>query len=244
MALLTHDYYCPKLGMASEMRILSPEAILSGEEKPRATLFLLPPEGESGLSLLTETKIAALSEEYRAVIIIPPCLEGCYTDMVFGYPFYQSLKYVREYIETYLPGLAPLKGKTAVAGFGIGGAAALRWALEEPDYFSFAGSISGLLDPSSAAGDYFTERRLTDLYGTAEERRKKEEDFLSLCKTSAQSGIYLFSAKDDPGFDSTCLAAKALGEKARVSTVQGKSTGKTRSDQLGVFFKLFLGGDE
>ncbi len=243
MALLTQDYYCPALGMASELRIQTPEAILRGEEKPRGTLFLLPPEGESGLSLLTGTKLAALCEEYRVTALIPPCLQGCYTDMAFGYPFYQSLKFVREYIGNYLPGLAPEKGRTAIAGFGIGGFAALRWALEEPEFFFAAGSIAGRLDPAMAPQGYFTEKRLSDLFGTPEERLKKRGDFLSLCETSPHNRLFLFSAREDPGFESTLLAAKALGAKAKTATVQGAASGKVCSDALGEFFKFCVGGD-
>ena len=55
MALLTHDYYCPKLGMASELRMLIPDLCLHGKEVPEGVLYLLPPQGESGLSLITET---------------------------------------------------------------------------------------------------------------------------------------------------------------------------------------------
>ena len=42
MALLTHDYYCPKTGMASELRILLPDACIHGTEQPAGVLFLLP----------------------------------------------------------------------------------------------------------------------------------------------------------------------------------------------------------
>ena len=119
MSLITHDYYCPKIGMASEFRLVMPDSVLRGEEKPKGLLFLLPREGESGLSLLTKTSLSALTEEYRIAAVIPPCLQGCFTDMVYGYPFYQSLKYLREYLAHYFPGLRGETGKCAVLGFGI-----------------------------------------------------------------------------------------------------------------------------
>ena len=188
MALISHDYYCPKIGMASELRILLPDACLHGAEQPRGVLFLLPQQGESGQRLVYETGLGALAEQYRIAAVIPPCLEGCFTDMVYGYPFYQSLKYVRDYLKTYFPGLPFNKGKCAIAGIGISAMAAIRWAAEEPDFFRCAGSIAGLLDPSMEPQGYFTEKRLTDLFGEREERIKKKNAFLETCTKFIANG--------------------------------------------------------
>ena len=243
MALLTHDYYCPKLGMASELRILAPEAILRGETKPRGVLFLLPPEGESGLSLLTGTKIAALSENCGVAVVIPPCLQGCYTDMDLGYPFYQSLKFVREYLRSYMPGLPLEAGSCAVAGIGIGSLAALRWASEEPEFFACAGAIAASLDPNALPKEYFTEKRLANLFGDKENRERIFSDFLALFRSSALKRVFLYTSKEDPGFESVRSAAEAFGERASFSVGEGKSSIKTCSDQLGAFLKFYLGGD-
>ena len=234
MALLTHDYYCPKLGMASELRVLMPEICIRGDEKPAGVLFLLPPQGESGLSFLTESGIAGYLESVRIAVVIPPCLQGCFTDMVFGYPFYQSLKYVRKYLKTYIPGLPLESGKCAISGFGISGMAALRWAMEEPDFFSCVGSFQGLLDPAMEPQGYFSERRLTDLFGDGDERLKKREAFLSDCRNSAAKNIYLFSSPDDPGYESTVRAAEALGARAELHFSEA------RSEQLKSFLQYYI----
>ena len=135
MALLTHEYYCPKQGMASEFRIVIPDACLQEGSAAASVLFLLPPQGENGLSCLMDSGIASYLEGLNIALVVPPCLQGCFTDMAYGYPFYQSLKYVREYLKSYLPGLPLERGKCAVAGMGISALAALRWAIEEPDFF-------------------------------------------------------------------------------------------------------------
>ena len=243
MALLTHDYYCPELGFASELRIVIPGPVLQGDEESRGMLFLLPPEGESGLSLLTGTKISALCNEYLVTAVIPPCLQGCYTDMAYGYPFYRSLKNVREYLKIHLPGIPVEGGNCAIAGIGIGGLGALRFALEEPDYFSCAGSIAGLTDPAMPAQGYFTEKRLRDLFGEKEERAEMRDQFLMECRAASKGRFYLFSAKEDPGFEASCRTADALGNRAMLHLTEGHADLKTVSDQLGEFMKFYLGGD-
>ncbi len=243
MSLITHDYYCPNIGMASKLRLLVPDEVLRGGESPDGLLFILPPEGESGLSLLTGTILTALTEEYRIAAVIPPCLQGCFTDMVYGYPFYQSLKHVREYLSHYFPGLRAEAGKCAIAGFGISALAALRWAFEEPEFFAAAGSIAGLLDPAMEAQGWFTDTRLEDLFGTPGERFEKRETFLSACAESAVKKVFLFSSEEAPGYASTRRAFEAFREGARLCLSEGAVSGKMRSDQLGEFVKYWIGGE-
>ncbi|MBQ6551097.1 MAG: hypothetical protein IJL78_06800 [Lachnospiraceae bacterium] len=197
MALLTYNYYCPKLGMASELRILAPDTCLRGEVEAAGLLFLLPREGENGLSLLTEAGLGTYVEKMNTVIVIPPCLEGCFTDMVYGYPFYQSLKYVREYLGTYLPGLLRKHVKYAVAGYGISAMAALRWAHEEPDFFSAVGVINSLLDPAMEPQGYFTEKRLSNLFGEPEERVRKRDRFLAECHDGTVKNVCYTDRPED-----------------------------------------------
>ena len=243
MSLITHDYYCPKIGMASEFRLVMPDSVLRGEEKPKGLLFLLPREGESGLSLLTKTSLSALTEEYRIAAVIPPCLQGCFTDMVYGYPFYQSLKYLREYLAQYFPGLRGETGKCAVLGFGISGAASLHWATEEPDYFAASGAVSGLLDPAMEPWGRFTENRLRDLFGTREERTGKRDAFLSACAASAVKKVLLFSSENEPGYASVLRAFEAFSGRAELRPLTGKTEAARDSTALGEFIRDWIGGE-
>ena len=234
MALLTHQYYCPKLGMASEFRVLMPDSCFRGEEKPAGTLFLLPPQGDSGQKCLTESGIAVFLENKRIAAVIPPCLQGCFTDMVYGYPFYQSLKYLREYLKTYLPGLPLEKGKCAVAGFGISAIAAIRWTIEAPDFFCSTGAFGGFLDLAMEPQGYFTEQRLTDLFGELKERIEKRDEFLSDCVFSKAKNIHLFSSPGDPGYESVQRTAEALGKCAQLYPEV------VRPNRLWSFLRLFM----
>ena len=241
--LLTHDYYCPKIGMASEFRVVMPDGMLQNSEKPAGVLFLLPKEGESGSAMISKTDLPSLCASYRIAAVVPPCLEGCYTDMVYGYPFYQSLKYIREYLRNFLPGIPLESGKCMIAGFGAGGFAALRWAMEEPDFFACTGSIRGILDPAMPAHGYFTERRLTDLFGSPEERREMREEFLSSCRSSAVRNVYLITENTDPGYESSSAAGAAFGGRASLKILKAGTGSSEYKDPLDRLVRIWLGGE-
>ncbi|MBR6404884.1 MAG: hypothetical protein IKS18_01650 [Lachnospiraceae bacterium] len=135
MALLTHDYYCPKIGMASELHLLVPDEILRGEEQ-----------------------------------------------------------------------------------------------------------AAGILDPSIRPQGYFTESRLTDLFGTEEERIEKREAFFSACGASETRKVFLFSEEDDLGFESTKKAAEIFGNRAVLRLSDSPITLKACSDALGKFVEYWIGG--
>lgn len=243
MAIVTQDYFCPAIGMATELRIVIPDAALREGRRPESTLFLLSPEGGSGMDWITSTKIKVLCDRYDTAAVLVPCLQGCYTNMVFGYDFYDSLKYAREYIKTYLPGIDVSDGKIAAAGASAGGSAALRWAMEEPDAFAACASLSGLLSPCMNAKGWFTENRLLCLYGDESQRSGRWNEFLGLCGSTSQNRCFIFCPDGDPGYETSIEAAERLGEKAYVRTAEGTSDWKTWSDVLDDFMKWWKGGD-
>ena len=243
MAIVTQDYFCPAIGMATELRVIIPDAALREGRKPESTLFLLSPEGGSGIDWITSTKIKVLCDQYDTAAVLVPCLQGCYTNMVYGYDFYDSLKYVRDYIKTYLPGIDVSDGKMAVAGVSAGGAAALKWAMEEPEAFSACASLSGRLSPCMKEDGWFTEDRLLCLYGDAAQREVKWNEFLELCSGTSQNRCFIFCSDGDPGYEASMEATGRLGDKAAVRTAEGVSNWKAWSDVLGGFMSWWKGGD-
>ena len=236
MALLTHDYYCGKIGMATELRIVLPDRFLTGGA-PEKTLILLSPEGESGLGFYEKGDLAAICDEFSLCAVLVPSLEGCYTDMKYGYPFYASLKNVRDYIREYLPGIPVEAGKTLIAGALSGGRAALRWAMEEPGFFAAAASFSGLLLNDRKPSGWFTEKRMFCLYGTEDERKASDEAFLGLCGKTALNRIFLYASSEDEGLGGNEKTAAVLGEKAALTVSEGKGGCKVWSEALRDFLK-------
>ncbi len=236
MATLTHDYYCGQIGMATELRIVLPDRYLL-DGSPDSTLILLSPEGESGLGFYQKGDIAAICDEFSLCAVLVPSLEGCYTDMKLGYPFYASLKNIRNYISEYLPGIPMQSGKMLIAGASSGGRAALRLAMEEPELFRAAASFSGLITNDREPNGWFTEKRMSCLYGTREERKADDDAFAALCAETSQDSIYLYVSQEDPDFAGNEKIASLLGSKAVLVKTEGKDDYKIRAKALRDFLK-------
>lgn len=235
MAIITQDYFCPKIGMASEFRVMLPETASGTITDADSTLFLLSPEGESGLNWITSTKLKVLCDRYRTAAVLIPCLQGCYTDMALGYQFYQSLRYVREYIRTYLRGIPVDNRKMAIAGVSVGGTAAIRWAMDEPELFSAAASLSGMYSPEREPEGWFTEDRLENLYGDTQNRRSVWDSFIGDCLEVSSGRFYIFSSREDRDYDRAVEIAESIGSEAEFVSADGISDWKTWSDRLSDF---------
>lgn len=237
MILITHNCFSDAIAMATEIRVLLPDA------EAERTVFLLCPEGGNGLQWITSTKVSVLCDQYKTAFVIVPSLEGCYTDMAYGYNFYSSLKEMVSYIATNLPGV-PLKGKSCYAvGVSTGGIAAIRLALDMPELFAGALSFSGRLDITQISGGWFTEKRLECLYGTSEQRSEKQKEFEDLCSKNDGQTFFICAKEQDSGAASAQHIASVLGSDTTLNILPGTSNWKTWSDWLGSYIDQIGGSN-
>ena len=229
MILLTHNYFSNAIAMATEIRVLLPEG------KAKKTVFLLSPEGNSGTSWITSTKAGALCDSEKTAFVIVPSLQGCYTDMVYGYSFFSSLIECISYLKENLPGVPIEPLQCYAAGVSSGGLAALRLAMALPDLFAGAASFSGRLDVTDSPCEWFTEKRLLCLYGTEENRMNLQAEFLQQCRNSSGQSFFLFTRADDPYAASMKRTEEAFSERAYSIEEPGLSNWKTWSDWLGIY---------
>ena len=238
MILLTHNYFSNAIAMATEIRILLPE------QPADKTVFLLSPEGGSGTSWITSTKAGALCDSTGTAFVIVPSLQGCYTDMAYGYSFFSSLQECISYLRENIPGVPLRSGHCYAAGVSSGGLAALRLAMTMPKLFAGAASFSGRLDVTADPDGWFTEKRILCLYGDEENRKKVQEGFEQLCEDASGQSFFLFTRTNDPYADSAEKTEKLLKEHVYTVTEQGKSNWKTWSDWLGIYIDRIEGDDD
>lgn len=236
MILLTHNYFSNAIGMASEIKIILPESTA------KRTLFLLSPEGSSGSQWTTSTKAAALCDTEQTAFVIVPSLQGCYTDMEFGYPFFSSLLECISYLRENLPGVPLQEHCCYAAGVSSGGFAALRLAMSDPYLFAGAASFSGRLDLTAGPEGWFTEKRLLCLYGEASRRDELQKEFELSCLNSSGQKYYLYTGTEDPFSSSYPRIEELLGSRAVTEHKEGRSGWKTWSDWLGNYLTA-IGGD-
>ena len=130
------------------------------------TLYLL--HGWSGRYDNWITKVPGLKEyadQYKMIIVCP---DGDYSSWYVDSPVDPSMRYetyisteVPEYIDRYYPTIKDRKAR-AITGLSMGGHGALMIALKHHDFFSAAGSMSGVVDLNSSRTKYDIFKRIGD----------------------------------------------------------------------------------
>ena len=219
--------------MASRLQVVLPADYLRGEDKRIPILILLAPEGEEGSRWLRHTQAETLSDKYQIAMVLVSCLQGCYTDMTFGYRFFQSLALgVPEYLHRIFPALHLENGRCYVAGASIGGMGAIKLALTQHKRFAAAASFSGRLDNRESffnpvEGDWFTEKRMINLWGSPEAIPGSENDLQALAEKAVNNdselpAFYISAGSDDAGF----VSSRAFASDSRLQATFVERKGK------------------
>jgi len=114
------------------------------------TLYLLHGACADASSWLLGTRIQQYAAEHKLAVVLPSVENSFYADLKNGSAYWTFLS---EELPRYLRSILPLSDKREdnfVAGLSMGGYGALKLALNKPDQFSAAISLSGVVDIVSA----------------------------------------------------------------------------------------------
>jgi len=219
MPIMTINNYCDYVQMAGVLQVVLPTDLINGKITRVPTLFLLAPEGEEGSRWLRHTQAELLADKYHMAMVLVSCLEGCFTDMAYGYRFFQSLaKGIPEYLSKNIPALSLDDGQCYVAGCSMGGMGAVKLALCYPERFIAAGSFSGRLDNEESSknpveGDWLTEKRMVNLWGSPDAIKGTMNDLAFLAGKALQAckvlpAFYISAGTQDIGYTASKVFAK------------------------------------
>lgn len=105
---------------------------------------------------ITRTNLAEYAASYDVIIVTPEGNDSWYVDSA-TVPADKYESYIlRELIPDVDARFRTIKDKRArgIAGLSMGGYGALKYGLKYPDYFVFAGSLSGALDPANRSDEH------------------------------------------------------------------------------------------
>ena len=105
------------------------------------------------------TSIERYAQAHKLAVIMPSASNSFYQDMAYGSDY---LSYIADELPRFCRKMFPISTRrenTFVGGLSMGGYGALRVALEKPEDFSCAFSISGALDVASSVKVVGTEDR-------------------------------------------------------------------------------------
>lgn len=168
MALFQCNFSARSLGVGVSVNVVLPQegnwesGIPSHSLK---TLYLLHGLSDDHTAWLRQTAIERHASRYSLAVIMPAVNRSFYADMISG-PAYWT--YVSEELPALMRSWFPLstaREDTYVAGLSMGGYGALKLALNHPDRFAAAASLSGGLAPLGYHRDPVVDRDVELTFG-------------------------------------------------------------------------------
>ena len=227
--LATMNFFSIVQGMNSTMHVILPDAYddqgcPSGRKDPFPVLYLLHDNGDNHTKWLRFTSVERYANKAGIAVVMPSINQGLYADMKEGYHFFSFLtEELPGIIRRDFPKISADPKDTFVAGAGIGGFGALKWAFTRPDRIAAAASLSSYLEPQVmmelAETDPVLYKKMERAWGPESEVSQTENDLASLIgKAQAPfPKIYLGCAADDPALFCNESFAKQYGETLDVT---------------------------
>lgn len=156
MALITCNFFSETLTISTSMTVILPEQAagqigMEGrkiKDKP-PVLYLLHGFSDDSTIWSRRTSIERYASEYGIAVIMPDVEHSYYADMVYGKNYWTFLTEELPAKAQKFFRLSDKKEDTFVAGLSMGGYGAFKWALNYPERFAAAASLSGVLDLAS-----------------------------------------------------------------------------------------------
>ncbi|AET57642.1 alpha/beta hydrolase [Paenibacillus terrae] len=201
MALIQCQFYSEVLGLSTSMHVILPQETrsqigLEGKQGtgPHPTLYLLHGLSDDDSIWLRRTSIERYVASLGIAVVMPQIHRSFYTNMEQGGAY-------GTFISEELPALArsffPLSAKREdnfVAGLSMGGYGAFKLALQHPERFAAAASLSGVMDIHAARIDpthkAMSSAEWSHIFGP-DEIRGTDHDLLELLQRHTTLGTSL-----------------------------------------------------
>jgi putative tributyrin esterase len=146
MALFNVHFSSEVLRVRTSMEVIIPQDVEAAPDHMWPTLYLLHGLSDDHTAWTRWTSIERYADARKIAVVMATTARGFYVDAVQGYRY-------GEFFSTELPALcgtffrlSPRREDTFVAGLSMGGFGAISLALNHPDKYAAAASLSGVLD--------------------------------------------------------------------------------------------------
>ncbi|MFD0620683.1 alpha/beta hydrolase [Paenibacillus sp. GCM10027629] len=153
MALIQCNFYAESLGLSTTMSVILPEQtktqigltnVVHSLRHP--TLYLLHGLSDDHTTWIRRTSIERYAAALGIAIVMPQVDRSFYADMVHGNRYWTFIsEELPRVAQSFFP-LSEAREDNFVAGLSMGGYGAFKLALNHPDRFAAAASLSGAMD--------------------------------------------------------------------------------------------------
>jgi putative tributyrin esterase len=198
LALIHCDFFSDVLGLSCSMTVILPQntqrQIGMAGLAPAArhpTLYLLHGLSDDHTTWLRRTSIERYVAPLGLAVVMPAVNRSCYADMRHGLRYWS---FISQELPTIARSFFPLSDRrddNFAAGVSMGGYGAFKLALQKPDAFAAAASLSGCLDMGHRIrhiepGPFRDE--MHSIFGESERFAGSENDLLHLAERLVASG--------------------------------------------------------
>lgn len=154
MALVRCDFFSEVLEVGTSVTVLLPQAseqqigVVSARSTDRElpVLYLLHGLSDDSTAWHRYTNIERYAAPLGLAVVMPEVQRSFYADEVHGARYWSFLSEELPSLVQSFFRVSDRRDDTFVAGLSMGGYGALKWALNQPDRFAAAASLSGALD--------------------------------------------------------------------------------------------------
>ncbi len=159
-------------------------------EKRFPTMYLLHGSYGDCMDWLRFTGIERYAQDKGVAVVMPSAENSMYVDMEYGEKY---LTYVTKELPEFMTKMFPLSEKreeTYVAGLSMGGLGAMRCAIERPELYGYAASLSGAVDRKLMSKDEPYLAKMPTTY-TAAVGMPAGDDLFECLKAKVEAGAEL-----------------------------------------------------
>jgi putative tributyrin esterase len=210
------------LGMCTSVSVLMPQRTagqigMAGttRDAPPPVLYLLHGASDDDTIWTRRTSIERYASDYGLAVVMPQVNISFYADEAYGYAWWT---FVSEELPTIIAdtfNVSSAREDTFVAGLSMGGFGAFKLALNRPERFAAAASLSGALDMCGARPDHGMDQMVKRVWGEQGIVPDGPDDLVSLVKRAdpaALPKLYLSCGTEDFLFqDNLTFEAAAQG---------------------------------
>jgi len=197
MALIQCGFYSEALQLNVSTQVLLPQKLegqvgrLPGEVKGGTwkTLWLLHGMSDDETTWVRRTSIERYAGMYGVAVVMPAVNRSYYADMAHGLKYWTYIsEELPRLMRSYFP-LALGRENNFAAGLSMGGYGAFKLALNFPEQFCAAASLSGALDPISEAliKNASRNEEMKMIFGSKAKVTGSENDLFHLARKVAKS---------------------------------------------------------
>jgi putative tributyrin esterase len=192
MIRMRTDFFAESLGMGTSMVVLMPQAAAgigmesadggassARSERGVPVLYLLHGLSDDCTIWERRTSIERYASEKGIAVVMPEVRRSFYVDEAVGEQYWTFLAEELPQLIADTFRISTAREDTFVAGLSMGGFGAFKLALNHPDRFAAAASLSGALDPSSLSLDLNTGH-LAERIWAGRDLAGTEDDLLGL----------------------------------------------------------------